>query len=160
MAVHPDILEALTSGIQSEVASYVFYIEAAKKMERGEMRKTLEELALEEKKHFHVLERQYDSLIRSEKWISTADVLKEKGLPEIGEDMTAQHRGLIDEVNRAPGIREILDIALRLEYEARNLFAKSRDIADTKEARETFDYLSRFEQTHVDRISGLIARLG
>lgn len=160
MAVHPDILEALTSGIQSEVASYVFYIEAAKRMERDEMKKTLEELALEEKKHFHVLERQYDSLIRSEKWISTADVLKEKGLPEIGEDMTARHRDLIDEVKRAPGIREILDIALRLEYEARNLFAKSRDIADSKEARETFDHLSRFEQTHVDRISGMIARLG
>ena len=29
--VHPDTLSALSTGIQAEVASYVFYLEAAKK---------------------------------------------------------------------------------------------------------------------------------
>lgn len=159
MAVHPDILEALTSGIQSEVASYVFYLEASRKAEKDDFRNTLHRLAGEEKRHFHILEKQYDSLVRSEKWISTADVLKEEGLPEIGEDMTSRHQELIDEVRGASNQRQILDIALRLEYEARDLFGRLANSADSKGARETFEFLSKFEQTHVEIIKGMIAAL-
>ena len=83
--VNPDILSALTAGIQSEVASYVFYVEAAWKSEAHPVRDLLQRLALEEKQHFHVLERQYDSLVRSEKWISTADILRQQGLPVFPE---------------------------------------------------------------------------
>ena len=93
-------LEALTTGIKSEVAAYVFYIEAAKKQASSQIKETLHKLALEEKGHFHVLERQYDSLVRSERWISTADILKQPGLPEIPEDMTSQHGVLVEEVNK------------------------------------------------------------
>ena len=50
--VHPDTLQALSTGIQAEVASYVFYIEAAKKAANDEQRDTLHKLALEEKDHF------------------------------------------------------------------------------------------------------------
>ena len=159
MAVHPDILEALTSGIQSEVASYVFYIEASKKAESEDFRNTLNKLAAEEKRHFQVLERQYDSLVRSEKWISTADILKEEGLPEIGEDMTSRHQELIDEVRGASNQRQILDIALRLEFEARDLFTRLAGSADSDEARGTYEFLSKFEQTHVEIIKGMIASL-
>jgi len=160
MAVHPDTLGALTTGIQSEVASYVFYIEAAKKAGVEDYKETLKKLALEEKRHFHILERQYDSLIRSEKWISTADILKEEGLPEITEDMAEKHRALIDEVHAAPDMRKLLDIALRLEYEARNHFSAMAEKADIKEAKETFDYLSKFEQTHVELIKKMILEIG
>ena len=101
-------------------------LEAAKKTDDGEFKRLLEKLAGEEKKHFHMLEQQYDSLIHSEKWISTADVLKAEGLPEIKEDMTSRHQELINEVRNAAGLPQILDIALRLEYEARD-FEDSRD---------------------------------
>ena len=97
---HPDILSALTAGIQAEVAAYVFYLEASKKVEDKNLAKPLSDLAIEERKHFQILERQYDSLIRSEKWISTADILKQNGLPEIGEDMTNEHKDLVDDVGR------------------------------------------------------------
>jgi rubrerythrin len=159
MAVHPDILEALTSGIQSEVASYVFYVEASKKAKTEDFKNTLHKLAGEEKRHFHILEKQYDSLVRSEKWISTADILKEEGLPEIGEEMTSRHQGLVDEVRGASNQRQILDIALRLEYEARDLFGQLANKAESREARETFEFLSKFEQTHVEIIKGMIADL-
>jgi len=159
MAVHPDLLSALTSGIQSEVASYVFYLEAIKKVENEDFKQTLRNLAGEEKKHFHILERQYDSLIRSEKWISTADILKEEGLPEIKEDMASRHKDLVDEVRNASNQRQILDIALRLEYEARDLFRNLAEKADSKEARETFEFLSGFEQTHIAIIDSMIATL-
>ena len=115
-------LQARTSGIQAEVASYVFYREALKKQSVAEIRNILEELALEEKRHFHLLERQYDSLVRSEKWISTADIMKQEGLPEVPEDMSQMHRELIAEVARTNSLKEILSIALRLEEQARDIY--------------------------------------
>jgi len=154
-AVHPDTLAALTAGIQSEVASYVFYIEAAKKSEATSHKDILEKLALEEKEHFHVLERQYDSLVRSEKWISTADILKQEGLPQITEEMSQEHRELIDEVASAGSMKAILDIAYRLEEEAYKLFSSAKDKVTSEEGRKMFEQLSRFEQGHMKTISDM-----
>ena len=151
--VHPDTLAALTAGIQSEVASYVFYVEASKKTETFRIKDALQKLASEEKQHFHVLERQYDSLMRSEKWISTADILKQKGLPEIGEEMSATHRALIDEVAKTDSLADILDIAYRLEVEARDLFASSAQKADSPEGKKVFMQLAGFEEGHMKIIS-------
>jgi len=158
-AVHPDILAALTAGIQSEVAAYVFYIEAAKIVDEDSIKETLEQLAGEEKKHFQILETQYDSLVRSEKWISTADVLKQEGLPEINEEMTSEHQDLIKEVSRIKSNRDILEMALRLEEDARDTFRDAADNASTREAKETFDHLSRFEEGHVRLITSMLANL-
>ena len=150
--VHPDILQALTAGIQSEVASYVFYIEAAKKHEADKITGILKRLALEEKEHFQILEGQYDSLVRSEKWISTTDILKQEGLPEIGEEMTAEHRALIDEVKKTHSIEEILDIAYRLEEEAFTLFDDQARKTKSNEARKIFGDLAKFEQGHMELV--------
>jgi rubrerythrin len=147
--VHPDTLSALTAGIQSEVASYVFYREASRKNQAAEHKDVLEKLALEEKDHFHILERQFDSLVRSEKWISTADILKQEGLPEITEEMSEQHRELIDEVVSAGSMKAILDIAFRLEKEAHELFDAAKDKVDTPEGRKMFEQLSGFEEGHM-----------
>lgn len=147
--VHPDTLSALTTGIQSEVASYVFYIEAAKKADSDDHKQILEKLAFEEKDHFHILEREYDSLVRSEKWISTADVLKQEGLPEISEDMTNEHRSLIDEVVNADSMEKVLDIAYRLEEEAYELFHSAVDKCESSEGKKIFTDLAKFEQGHM-----------
>lgn len=150
--VHPDILAALTSGIQAEVASYVFYREAIKKQETLKIKEVLEELASEEKRHFHVLERQYDSLVRSEKWITTADVMKQEGLPEIGEEMNETHRQLIDEVAEADSLKVILDIALRLEIEARDIYQNALNFVESAEGRKVFERLVSFEEGHVRKV--------
>ncbi len=159
MAVNPETLEALTSGIQSEVAAYVFYLEASKKIEKSDIKDTLKMLAGEEKKHFQILEGQYDSLVRSEKWISTADILNQPGLPDIGEDMQEKHRNLIDRVNDAASQREILEMALRLEEEARDLFHGLAENSDSEEGKKTFTHLAGFEEGHVRLINDLIAKL-
>jgi len=156
--VHPDILAALTTGIQSEAATYVFYLESSKKAESRDIRETLQRLAGEEKTHFQILERQYDSLVRSEKWISTADIMKQKGLPKIDEDMTNQHRDLIDKVKKAKSKREILDMALNLEIEARDLFKSMSEKSKAKEAKETFNQLAHFEEGHIKLINSMIAQ--
>lgn len=158
--VHPDSLAALSAGIQSEVASYVFYLEAAKKTVAEQHKSVLEKLALEEKEHFRVLERQYDSLVRSEKWISTADILKQEGLPEITEEMSHEHRDLIDEVSGADSMAKILDIAYRLEEDARNLFASAKKMVDSDEGRKMFEQLTKFEEGHMKMIAEMKASLG
>ncbi len=154
--VHPDMLAALTAGIQAEVAAYVFYLEAAKQIEDKKLIEPLHQLAGEEKKHFQILERQYDSLIRSEKWITTADVLKQNGLPEINEDMHTEHKDLIDDVHRLKTDREILEMALRLEEDARDTYQDAANSSNIKEARDIFNNLVRFEQGHVNYINSLM----
>ena len=156
--VNPEILQALSSGIQSEVATYVFYLEAARNVKGVDIKETLEQLAGEEKTHFQILERQYDSLVRSEKWISTADILKKKGLPEINEDMTSQHKELIGKVRRINSRQEILKMALQLEVDSRDLFKNVAAQTKSSEAREVFQQLSRFEEGHINLINSLLAR--
>lgn len=158
--VNPQILTALSTGIQSEVAAYVFYIEAAKKSQAREFRDVLEKLAAEEKMHFQILEGQHASLIRSEQWISTADILKRDGLPEIGEDMSHAHRDLIEEIRSADSIGEILEIAFRLEEEAYDLFDREARRSTAPEGKKIFADLARFEQGHMTLISEMMKRYG
>ena len=154
--VNPEILIALNAGIQSEIASYVFYVEAAKGIGDTELKGILEDLAHEEKEHFQILERQHHSLVTSEKWISTADILKSPGLPEIGEEMALKHQALIDEVRQANDTVKVLKIAYRLEVEAFNLFSGQVEIAKSDEAKKMFDTLAKFEKGHMNMIQGLI----
>jgi rubrerythrin len=156
-SARPEILAALTAGIQSEVAAYVFYLESSKKVESADIRETLQQLAGEEKSHFHILERRYDALVRSEKWVSTADVLKREGLPELNEEMTELHKELIDKVRKMKSKKETLEMALRLETESRDLFAKSAGEAKSHEVRSVFERLARFEEGHIRLINSLIA---
>jgi rubrerythrin len=156
--VNPDTLLALTAGIQSEVASYVFYIEASKKTQAKQFKDVLEKLAFEEKMHFQILEGQHHSLLRSEKWISTADILKKEGLPEIGEEMTDVHRDLIKEVQAADSIKKILDIAYRLEEEAFVLFDREADRTTSPEGKKVFQDLAKFEEGHMRIIQEMIKK--
>lgn len=159
MGANPEVLEALTSGIQSEVAAYVFYIEAAKKITTGDFKETIENLALEEKKHFFILESQYDSLVRSEKWITTADILRREDLPEIGEEMAEKHKDLVEAVKKLSTELEILQMALKLEEEARDLFAGLAQKAKSEEGRKMFTHLSGFEEGHVRLVKSMIDKL-
>ncbi len=153
--VSRETLKALTTGINSEIASYVFYLEASKMKAASKIKSILEELALEEKKHFQVLERQHNSLIKSEQWISIADVLKSKDLPEISEDMSSVHRQLIDEVRKTSSIGAILDIAYRLEVEAFELFTAQEKKSESDEGRQIFRELAKFEQGHMRKIEDM-----
>ena len=156
---HPEMLQALTAGIQSEVAAYVFYYEALKKTDSDKIRKVLEKLALEEKDHYHTLERRYDSFVRSEKWNTTTDVLRQPGLPAISEEMNETHRELIDEVAATSSMKEVLDIAYRLEKESNELFAGAAKMAENPEAKTMFEQLARFEEGHMNLIDEMRSEL-
>ena len=154
--IHPDILGALTTGIQAEEAGYVFYKEASERFDDGPVKEILVKLAIDEKRHFHYLERQYDSVIRSEKWISAADALKEERLPEVDKQMLDQHREMIDRIEQARSRRKILEIAYDFEAEAYDLYSAAAQLCDTDEGREVFEFLARFEKSHMDTINALI----
>lgn len=156
--VNPQVLMALTTGIQSEAAAYVFYVEAAKKSQAVDFKDVLQKLALEEKMHFQLLEGQHDSLVRSEKWISTADALKRPGLPEISEDMTERHKDLILEVQQAGTVQKILEIAYRLEEEAYEMFDTAANRTDSAEGKKIFGDLAKFESGHMTIIKEMMKK--
>ena len=105
------------------------------------------------------MERQYDSLIRSEKWISTSDILQQEGLPEINEAMSSEHQVLIDEIAATDSLEEILAIAYRLEEEAHDLYVGAVDKVKSEEGKEVFRRLAKFEQGHIDLISEMQKKL-
>jgi len=157
--VNPKILESLNYGIASEIKSYVFYMEAARLTRDSKQRESLLRLAGDEKEHFQILEQQHHSLIKSEQWISYSDILKQKGLPEINEEMAEIHRELLEKVRNAPGQRQILDIALGLEEEANRIFTKAAAAAKDPEEKSTFEFLANFEKGHIKIIQGMIDSL-
>lgn len=159
MTADPRALEALTAGIQSEVGAYVFYVEAIKIVTEADLKSVLEELALEEKKHYHILERRYDALMRSEMWVTTTDVLKQEGLPEINADMAAKYKDLIVKVKHSSSVREILEMALDLEQATVVLFKRLATEATTDDARKTFEQLTGFEEGHAGLIEDRLASL-
>ncbi len=157
--INADLLNALTAGISAEIASYVFYLEAAKRADSAEFKKTLEDLALEEKKHFRILERQHHSLITSEQWISLADILKGEGLPEINEQMNEMHAKLIDEVRIAETLLAVLDIAYGLEVKAYDLYLGQISRTKSREGKAMFEELAKFERGHMKLIDDMRKKL-
>jgi rubrerythrin len=157
--VNPKVLESLNWGISAEIKSYVFYREAAKQTANEEHKKTLLQLAADEKNHFQILERQHNSLITSEQWISYNDILKQKGLPEINEEMAATHKELLDTVRKAQDERKILDIAFDLEKEAYEVFSKAAGDSVDGEEKKTFEFLANFEKGHMQIIQNIIDSL-
>ena len=159
MSDNSEILKAITRGIESEIAAYVFYLEAIKKVDDKSLGSILEKLAGEEKNHFLVLERKYDSLVRSEMWVTTADILKQEGLPKIDEKMAENHKILIEEIGNLQTKKEILDMALNLENEAESLFTKLAEDALADDAKTTFKNLAEIEKGHAKLIEKEISNL-
>ena len=64
--VNPKILESLNYGINQEIKSYVFYLEAARQIDNEEFKATLMKLAGEEKEHYQVA---YDLAAEWRAWV-------------------------------------------------------------------------------------------
>ncbi|MBD3381526.1 MAG: hypothetical protein GF404_04940 [candidate division Zixibacteria bacterium] len=154
-AVSQAVLDGLNQGIQAELASYVFYKKSMDVTDRDDLKDLLAQLASEEKSHYKILERQYDSLVRSEMWVTYNDTMKEPGLPNLDEKMEDVHEDFIDEISSQITPKRILDIALSLEIRARDLYAGLAKQIDDPSGKETMEYLSKFEDTHVRKIKKL-----
>ena len=152
-------LEILSGGINAELAAYVFYKRAAEKIGANKFVKMFEKLAGEEKDHYWTLEAEYDSLVRSEKWVTYNDLMRKTGLPEIPEEMSEQHKKRIDKLETITEPVKILRLALELEQEAYNYYIFQADKIDDPAAKEMLDHLSKFELGHINLIKKWIKEL-
>jgi rubrerythrin len=156
--VSPEVLEYLSSGIKAEIAAYVFYKKSADKLDRDEIKDALRGFANEERKHFLSLEKIYDKHVRSEKWVTYRDTLKQDGLPEIDEQIGDKHVARLARMAAAKTNLDVLNIALELEQEAFKLYSEAKTKSADLEVKELFEFLSKFEQGHVQFVQELIAK--
>ena len=153
------VMDALSKGINAELASYIFYKRAADKLKNKELADMLLKLAGEEKDHYRILEGEYDSLVRSEKWVTYNDILRKPGLPEPPEEMAEPHKRRIAALGLLDDAEKILKMAITLEEEARDLYRSQVDVVKDPEAVEMYTYLAKFEQGHVNLITGWLKKL-
>jgi rubrerythrin len=152
-------LDTLSEGINAELAAYVFYKRAGSIVKNAELSDLLVKLAGEEKDHYWTLEAEYDSLVRSEKWVTYNDIMRKEGLPEVPEEMTAAHRRRLDLLEKTGDSHKILNIAIELEEEARDFYQSQIDKVDDPAAAAFYTFLTKFEQGHVNVLSSWLKKL-
>jgi rubrerythrin len=152
-------LDILSGGINAELAAYVFYKKAAEKIDNDKYIEMFEKLAGEEKDHYWTLEAEYDSLVRSEKWVTYNDLMRKSGLPDMPEEMAEIHKKRIDQLENLNEIDKILGLALELEEAAYGYYIAQIDKIDDPVAKEMLGFLSKFELGHVNLIKKWIREL-
>jgi len=63
---------------------------------------------------------------------------------------------LLEELTETASPMRILEIALRLEEQARDLYADLGQKTDDPNGKETYEYLVKFENTHVKKIQTMM----
>jgi rubrerythrin len=156
--VQQDILDNLSFAIQAEISAYVFYRHAMEKVKDRELKETLKSLANDEREHFRVLESQYDSLHRSERWITYKDALLVKGLPDIDEKITDAQKEMLGELEALTSQKAILELGLQKEQRAYELYKRQLEKATLPESRDMLERLMNFELGHVRKLESLIKK--
>lgn len=159
MQLSEDALKFINLGINSEIAAYVFYKQAARIVRDTGLRDTLLKLAGDEKGHFLSLEDIYDRNVRSEMWAPYKDILGKEGLPDIDELVQDTHKELLARIRGVASKREVLEMALGLEKEAFTLFNEASAKMKNPELKKVFDFLAGFERNHVQMIDKELAAL-
>jgi rubrerythrin len=159
MKVAEEALKFLNLGIESELAAYVFYRRSSKMIADESVRKVLDDLATDEKQHFLQLEEAYDRNVRSEMWAPYKDIMTRDGLPDIDEMMQETHKELMGKIPSLKSRKDVLEIALRLEKEAADLYRDASSKAKDPEIRKIFEHLVAFEKVHVKKIEKALAAL-
>gem|GEM_PF-307061 len=158
--VEKAVLAGLSKGIQAELATYVFYKKALEVCIDDKVKLLLNWLADEERTHYFALERQYDNLVRSEMWVTMNDAMRQSGLPDIDWRTQDIHEDFLEEVDEKITSKRILEIGLELEKRAQALYAGLADETDDPAGKETYQFLARFEQGHVNKIESAMKELG
>jgi len=152
-------LDALSQGINAELAGYLFYKKAGEKLNEPELIKLMERLAGEEKDHYWTLEAEYDSVARSEKWVSYSDIMRKAGLPDIPEEMAEIHKKRLAQLDKTDDPLIILDLAIDLEERARDFYQSQIGKAGDPAADNVYSFLAKFEQGHITVLTGWRERM-
>jgi rubrerythrin len=157
--VEKSVLDGLNRGIQAELAAYVFYKKALALTKDARVKDVLSWLAGEERDHYALLERQYDSLVRSEIWVAYSDIMRKEGLPDLDEKMESVHDQFVNEIDKDTMPKRMLEIALALETRAKNLYTELEQKVTDPKGKDTYRYLVRFETGHIAKIQTVMKEM-
>ncbi len=138
-------LAVLKRAMQIEREGREFYLEAARTNEDGSGRATFAALANDEQKHFHLVQRQYDVLVRDNKWVrpeSIAPVRIDPGRPLFSEIGLARGK-----TPAGSSAMDALLLGLDIESRACELY---RVASLGNMAPLVFEFLTREERGHFD----------
>lgn len=144
-------LDALSLAIEREKEAYRFYSDAAARSTNAAGKKTFSWLASEEEGHVRILEKQWQEIKGSGKWLSEGgwcaygDISNPVECTEFPPSSEA--RG--DLKPDAPEM-EILRAAIEAEREATSYYTRLAENTSDLNGKSMFNKLSRIEQGHLD----------
>ena len=150
MAATMKALEVLAKGMRLEEDGRKFYLKAAEETIDPKGKEMFLSLADDERSHYEVIKRQYDSLMKEGKWVV---VPEEHNIEPVDLDkplFPPGKEGLKGVVPPEASEMDALLFALEIENDSYNLYRQAALEADDPVAREMYIYLSNAERTHFD----------
>jgi len=140
-------LAVLEEAMRNEVDGRQFYLEAAEKSVSPRSKATFTTLAADEAEHLRILQKEYESLQGSGKWVAATKVIgpqERRAEPLFPRDEKAAER-------TAQAIKsdlEALEFAMGIEERAFKLYSKASQETDDPHARALYKYLTNQENGH------------
>ncbi len=136
------VLKILEQAMESEKEGYEFYIHASEKTKDPKGKAMFKYLARDEIEHFKTLEDAYNRLKDGEgKGSKTIGHKKKRKGFTIGSGLRLEE---------SSGDLKALNIALKIEEDAQEFYAKSAEKAKHSDVRDIFLNLSDMEKNHYD----------
>lgn len=128
-----------------EKHGYNFYKMAAEKANSASIKDLFEQFAKEEIEHLNILEKQYNTLLDTGKWISldksdafqAKDIIKDLKKKKVNFDITAVY------------------VAMNLEEKAENYYRNKIDRVEDEEGKKILKWLADWEKGHLDHFHKL-----
>jgi rubrerythrin len=140
-------LAVLEEAMRNEVDGRQFYLEAADKSVSSQSKATFTTLAAEEEQHLRILQKEFDALKGTGKWVAATKVIghqERRAEPLFPPDEKAAER-------TAQAIKsdlEALEFALGIEERAFELYSKASQETDDPHAQAIYKYLTNQENGH------------
>ncbi|MBD3368806.1 hypothetical protein GF402_00395 [Candidatus Fermentibacteria bacterium] len=138
-------LEAIKGAILLERRGSTFYRSVADKTDNGAVAEVFRTMAAEEKKHESVLNEHYSSLVRDGRLAAISDV---GGATEHDEEIINRH--VKGEIEASGYEAAAISAAMGLEKEAISYYDQKASEGEGDTERELYEWLSRWEQTHLE----------
>jgi rubrerythrin len=145
------ILKGLRMALQTELDGAQFYRLAAEKTTDAKGKEVFAMLAEDEEKHFQELQRQFSSLLSSNKWapsitLSEARTMFTGESPIFSKEMKKRVKERHFEMSA-------LSIGALLESNSVDFYRKMKEETDDPKAKELFGILQKWEQQHLEAIT-------
>ncbi len=144
------IIEGLKKALQTELNGIQFYKMAAEKTEDEKGKQVFKMLANDEIKHFNILQKNYSSLLKLDKWASSISLgessVFEGESPIFSEEFQSR-------INEKHFEVSALSIGALLESNSIDFYRKMKENVSEPKAKKLFSELQKWEQGHLEAIT-------